>query len=208
MAKPNQIHIILIRAGRTEWDSAGRVVGNADVPPCGETRAGLRDGLDELDGMKLAAVLAGADEASLCVAEIAAGLTNAKVRTLDDLAEIDLGLWQGLLTSQVVERYPRAWKQWRQDATSVTAPEGEGLSDAEDRIISCLARALEKIKSDGEPVVGVVLRPIAFGVARCWLKGRPLAEIWEELDASGDIERHTVSRDTVRQVRERVRAAL
>jgi len=208
MAKPNQIHVILIRAGRTEWDSAGRVVGNADVPPCGETRAGLRDGLDELDGMKLTIVLAGTGEASQCVAEVAARLTDAKVRTLDDLSEIDLGLWQGLLTTQVVERYPRVWKQWRQDATSVTAPEGESLSDAEDRIISCLARALDKIKSDGEPVVGVVLRPIAFGVARCWLRNRPLPELWNELDSCGDIERHTVSRETVRQARERVRAAL
>ena len=206
MAKPEQLHLILIRAGSSTWDEAGRIVGDADLPMTDAGRADVEAAIEQLDGMKLAAVFAGTDEASEQTAAAAAGLAACKPKTCTTINEVDLGLWEGLMPGEAEEKYPTVFKQWSHDPTSVTPPEGEPLSDAEDRIITGLAKALDKIKSDGEPVVGIVLRPIALGIVRTWLTDGNLRELWDEMERCEPIERHVIRREAIVSAKDRAPA--
>jgi len=203
MAKPEQLHLILIRAGSTAWDEAGRIVGNADLPMTDRGRADVEAALEQLDGMKLAAVLAGTDEASGQTAQAAARLAACKPRACASIDEVDLGLWEGLMPSEAEGKYPTVFRQWSNDPTSVVPPDGEPLSDAEDRIITGLAKALDKIKSDGEPVVGIVLRPIALGVVRTWLTDGNLRDLWDEMERCETVERHVIRREAIVSAKDR-----
>jgi broad specificity phosphatase PhoE len=98
---------------------------------------------------------------------------------LDDLAEVDLGLWEGLLSEELVDRYPKAYKAWTHDPSAVDVPEGERFEAARSRALDQLGRGLLRlaVKSD-HPAVGVVVRPLMYGILRGRLLGRETNEIW------------------------------
>src|SRR5690606_15052333 len=96
MAKPEQINVLLIRSGESEWDRTGRLVGKADLPLCEKAKQELVDASSMLDGVDLSIVLHAADQCSASTAAMFARVVGCKTREIDDLADMDLGLWEGL----------------------------------------------------------------------------------------------------------------
>ncbi len=209
MAKSDQLTFVLVPAGSTAWEEAGRVTGGADLPLCPEGRAQASKAADELAARSISLVLHAADDASVETAKLIASATGSgcKTRTVEALAEMSLGLWEGLAAEEFAEKFPTASKQWQEDPASVVPPEGETLSAADERIIASLARALEKTKTGG--AVAVVLRPVALGLVRCWLRGLPVSKVWESGDpdvSTGAAEWHALPRAELKGVRARTSA--
>lgn len=179
MTSKSDIRLLLVRSGATEWDEAGRVQGSTDLPMCEAGRGVCVEGLKSLamgNGWKPGVVLHGPDEASAQTAGMLSRMTGARRREVEELREMDLGLWEGQLDEQLEERYPSAYAKWRDDPSSVQPPDGERLGEAEARLLRALDRAAERAT---KPVVAVVLRPIVFGVAACLLKGEAFSGMWE-----------------------------
>jgi probable phosphoglycerate mutase len=197
MAKSPSTRLLIIRAGDTEWDQEGRVQGGSDLPLCEEGRERVRAEVQKLENGCLSFILTGPDEASMETASMVAEQTGAKVRRLDELCECNLGLWEGLLGSDMEERFPRACRQWLDDPASVNAPDGEALYSARERVVSALGQALRKIRA-GSPV-GVVLRPIALGIVRTWLKETPSGRFWAEVRSAPWCEWFDVPRQRLRE---------
>lgn len=174
------IRLFVARCGATEWDEAGRLQGATDLPLSETGRAALDAEIAGLSkatvGAEISQVLCAADEGSEQTARLLAKRVGGKVKVLPGVAEMNLGLWEGMLRSDFEERYPRAWRQWREDPASVVAPQGESLVEARARIIGALASQIERLK--GGTASAVVVRPIAFGLVRCWLGERPTKELW------------------------------
>jgi len=206
MAKPAQLKLLLIRSGRTDWDESARLCGQADLPLTQTGRAELLEVLEPCLSEELSIVMSAGDEASVATSELVAGKWDAKLKEIDGLAEINLGLWEGLRREDLVERYPRAYKKWLDDPTSVSIPEGESMLDAEDRILRAIARALEKAKPEGNTRIGIVLKPIAFALVRAWALGEDRPENWEALCAAPAYELCVIDRERLREARERARA--
>ncbi len=177
MSKPTSFKLLVLRAGRSAWDTDGRIVGDSDLPMSDDGRAEIAREIDELPDDGLSVILAAPDEASQQTARLLRNGSGVKVKTLAGLAEVDLGLWEGVLEGDLQERFPSIYKQWLIDPSSVQAPEGEAFGQAQDRVLSELARALEKVKGQ-DPSIGVVVRPVAAGIIRCFLEGRPVSELW------------------------------
>ncbi|MEO1008529.1 MAG: histidine phosphatase family protein [Planctomycetota bacterium] len=177
MAAPALIDLILVRSSRTEWDAAARLGGDCDLPACATWGEELAEALLGVDASVVTAIVCGPDEASAQTANHIGQLAERKPRTIDDLREIDLGLWEGQRLDALEERYG-AFKQWLDDPASVVAPEGESFEAAENRLMAALARAIEKLNGKAKHVV-VVLRPLAFHVVRSRLAGVPLTENWD-----------------------------
>lgn len=205
MAKSNEINVLLLRSGTTEWDKAGRLSGSCDLPLC---EAGCRDAEDlaaKLASTPLSVIYCGPDDACVATAEAVARVTGSKVKPIADLGEIGLGLWEGLLGSEIEEKYPTAYRQWIEDPASVNAPEGEPMLEAEDRILGAVAKALDKVR-DGSGGVALVLRPLALGVVRCWLAGEAVSNLWSMVKGCPSAEWRVVPRAMLRQVRDESRA--
>ena len=202
MAKSTDIRLLLVRTGATEWEAAGRLCGACDLPLSAEGRRSLKDSVGAIDAEPVSLLLCGPDEASVETANALAEQTGAKVRKLDDLEEVGLGLWEGMLASEVEEKYPTAYRQWKDDPASVTPPEGESLTEAEERIIGALSRGLSKAKG----AAGVVLRPMAHALVRGTLLKVPASRLWAMMDESPAVEWHSARRDELRAGGERARA--
>ncbi len=196
MAKAATAKLLLVRSGSTEWDDAGRMQGATDLPLSPSGREAARAAVEDLSLKALGSVCCGPDEASVETGEMLVATTGSKLRRLDELCEIDLGLWEGLLGSDLEDRYPRAGGQWLDDPASVNAPEGEGLAEVSARLIGSIVKSLERAKAGS--VTAVVLRPIALGVVRCWLNDRPTTELWSLLKDRPVAELYAVPREKLK----------
>lgn len=174
MSKTKPITLLLMRTGDTSWDREERIVGGVDLP--------LADGVSEVsETTSPALVLCGPDECSRSSAEALAERYGVKVRSLDGLADVGMGLWEGVTFDELRERCPSAFKQWRERPDTISVPEGESLAAASDRICSEIHRAAMKAKGD-HPVVMAVLRPMAYGLVRALLLGRDDSELWHVVE--------------------------
>ena len=136
-----------------------------------------------LSGAELAVVVTGPDEASRQTAEALAARAGCGVKVLDDLREINLGLWEGMLASEFERRYPRVCRQWLEDPASVMAPEGENLEEVRERVVGALSRELDRHRKAGP--VAAVLRPIVWRVVHCSLRSASTCEMWTGAKEAG-----------------------
>ena len=185
------LNLVLARSGRTEWDLAARLAGHSDHPLSDSGREELLAALEAVELPSVGLVFHGPDEASAATAAILAAKTGARTRELSGLTEADLGLWCGLGARDLEERYCSAFGQWRADPSVVNVPEGESVTEAENRIARALGNALERTRINGN-AVAIVLRPVVFQLLRRRILDRPLSEVWDPAMGPPTFEQHQV----------------
>jgi len=166
-------HLILIRSGPTEYEIQGRIRGTLDIPlaPAGlavaEQAAALVAALTPATGsdatganapQRPAALVSAPDIASVETARLIGRAIGLRPRANDALANLDQGLWQGMLVDDLRTKQPRLYRQWQENPWSIAPPEGESLDEASVRV----EQALEAIgrRHRGGSVVIVVPPPL------------------------------------------------
>lgn len=205
MARSNEIRVLFIRTGQTEWEDAGRIAGATDVPLSRAGAEAVRQIAGQLGDVRLSTIFCGTDEASVSTAEEVARVTGGKVKPVEDLGEVHMGLWEGLLARDLEEKCPRAYRQWLDDPTMVQAPEGESIDEARHRLVETLSRLLDKSRG-GSGAVGVVLRPLAMGLVGCALADVSSAGLWTMMKTGLAAEWRTLQKGALRHSGDQVRA--
>jgi broad specificity phosphatase PhoE len=155
--------LIVLREGFTRWEVEKRLRGRVDVPLTPEGEAEVKESARELSALAPVAIYHGPDQAGRQTAELVRRETDVPVRESDDLAELDLGLWQGLLASEVRQRHPRVYRQWLEEPERVAAPEGETVAQGKERVQKLLRGLSSRHPHDTvllvvPPLLGAVLR--------------------------------------------------
>ncbi len=180
--------MVLIPWGATLWSTAGRLNARTPLPLTKDGRRLAVNWANELASRELAAVYCGGEKAAVQTADVVAARSEVPRRGLDDLNEVDVGLWEGLTEMQIRDRFPRLFKRWEEQPDCVCPPDGESLAHAADRLREAIARIAHKHKNG---TVGVVLGPLSFALARCSLEQRSFGElrglkpggpVWYELE--------------------------
>lgn len=180
--------IVLVRPGCTDFDEQHRVQGRLDIPLNARGAQQVHLIASELQDVPLDVLLAGPCEAARETALLLSKDRGLPVKVLEDLVNVDLGLWQGLCVDDLRRKHPRTFQKCQDCATTVCPPEGETLQEAAERVSAVLARPLRKGLNFGI----VVPEPLA-GIVRCVVQGRPLDEVdwlgrpsrlWEILKSS------------------------
>ena len=76
-------------------------------------------------------------------AEILAKALGIKLKKLDRLQNLNQGLWQGMLVEDVRHKQPKVYRQWQEQPENVCPPEGEMLSEADDRVRTAIDQTVE-----------------------------------------------------------------
>ncbi len=144
--------LLLVRHGESQWNIEGRYQGWLN-PPLSEL--GFRQ------AQAVAGCLAAVERPGRVVSspqERAKGTAQAIARAcgaslIPDrrLMEISHGAWEGLLRSEVAQRWPDLLAQWQSDPQAVRFPQGESLEDVRIRWQSFLT----DLDASGEPLVVV-----------------------------------------------------
>ncbi len=169
MAKATVSPVLFIRSAATDWDRSGRLSGQVDHPPIPEDVTSVLSAA--LPGVSGAFALVSGPEASC--REVAQGLAHVsgrRIKVEKDLHEVGVGLWEGMLRSELQARYPSCWESFTDDPYSMIFPEGETIPDALARIRTRLAKILAKRDTDDGPLV-VVLRPLLWAITLDWALG-------------------------------------
>jgi len=104
--------LIVVRHGRTGWNASGRVQGQADAPLDEVGRAQARAVAPRLAELAPVAIVASDLSRAADTAGELAAVTGLPVRLDVRLRERCFGQWQGLLNSEIAQRFPEAYARW------------------------------------------------------------------------------------------------
>lgn len=179
--------VILIPAGRTDWQDQGRLTGDADLPlnELGHRQA-MADA-EAITGLSPRIIRCGPDQASRQTATLVADHLGLKLKTIKELREMDLGHWEGLTIEDFRERFPKVYKQWRADPTLIEPPEGETILAVVDRLEKAVGKLVTEYASD---TIAVVIGRVAYAILRCRLQDGNFDQFWEY--AEGEHRWHAI----------------
>jgi broad specificity phosphatase PhoE len=176
-------HLIVIRAGATDYDLEERIRGTLDMPLSAAGAAAAHRAGEMLVKDPPAVIYASDDEPAAETARIVGGACGLKPKSLATLGNVDMGLWQGRLAEEIRDTQPRLHRQWQDNPWAVAPPEGELLEEACERVEAALERIFKRHPTGAVAVV--VPRPLDAIVT--WLvSGRSMGDLWR-FDAEADL---------------------
>lgn len=179
------VQIVLIRPAATDYDEQGRIVGGLDIPLSEQGTRDVERMIEELRPLGITAMYSGPCQNACQTAEGIADALDVKLKKLEDLRNIDHGLWEGMLIEDVKRKQPKVYRQWQEQPGIICPPEGEMLSEARERVQTVLAKILKK--NTGGTVALVIPDPLA-GVVQCELLRQDIGVFWKTRSACGKWE--------------------
>lgn len=170
------VQILVVRAGSTEFDEQGRIKGTLDIPLSSAGQAQVDRLTAELHAIRIDHLYTSPCRSAQQTAEALAGAHRLKLKTLEDLQNLDHGLWHGKLVEEVRVSQPRVFRQLQDRPETVCPPEGEPVGVALDRVRTLISRLLRKHRSG--TVAIVVPEPLASFV-RAALGHCELGDLWK-----------------------------
>lgn len=169
--------IVLVRHGETDYNREDRWQGSRSDVPLNETgreqAADVAAALEARYDGAFEAVYSSHLRRARETAGVVAGRLGLEVHEEPALRELDHGRWDGLLKTEIVERYPEEYAAYEADPRTVQRGGGESYADLAER----LWPVLERLASDhlGERIVAVCHGgPIRLVMSR--VLDRPLTE--------------------------------
>jgi phosphoserine phosphatase len=188
------LKIVLIRPGSTDYDLEERIQGTLDIPlneqgltEAAQTADGLRD-----SGMEI--IYSPPSEPAYRTAETIAEALDIKLRKLDRMQNLNLGLWQGMLVKDVRRKQPKVYRQWQEQPETVCPPEGEMLIDAVQRVRLAMMKLLKRHK---EGIIGICLPEPLLSLVRHFITQSELGDLWKPTNGHGRVEIHEVEPESV-----------
>lgn len=179
------MQIVLVRPGVTDFDEEGRIKGRLDLPMSERGVAQVDATVKELADISLDCVYCGPGQAAIQTAELLAAAQGAKVKVMDQLCNLDVGLWQGKLIEDIKHGQPKVYRRWQGKPETVCPPEGEMLAAAQQRIRDAMARIGKRYRNASIAIV--VQEPLA-SVLQSELTETPLVDLWQaECNGGWDI---------------------
>ncbi|MEM7099464.1 MAG: histidine phosphatase family protein [Pseudomonadota bacterium] len=127
--------LYIVRHGETEWNVENRMQGRMDSPLTGQgksqaqTNGALLKTLGGIDRLWVSPSGRTTETANLINSHV-----HAQIEYADELMERDCGLWSGLTTTEIGERFSAEWRSRQEDPYHYRPPNGENLDDMLHRV--------------------------------------------------------------------------
>ncbi len=168
----------LIRHGQTDWNLTGRWQGQAPDAP-GLNDAGRAQALalrDELKDVRFSAIYSSELLRARQTAELIAEPMGLTVTLEPRLREINLGMWEGMLSSDIEVQYPQELTERARDPFHARAPQGESPLEVAERVIAAVGDIAGKHQDES---VLIVAHGVSLAVIICHTQGIPLDKVYE-----------------------------
>jgi len=166
--------LILIRHGETDYSLERRYCGFADPSLNSNGLSQVQKLADSLEGITVDKVYS----SDLKRAYETAGIVfrDQPIDQISDFREINFGSFEGLRFKEAVEKYPKLYRDWIDHPESIKIPEGESLSELNQRVLSKLASILSE---NDDKTIALVAHGGSIGVIFCSLLNLGLEKIWD-----------------------------
>jgi phosphoserine phosphatase len=175
--------IVLVQPGATDFDEQRRIKGSLDLPLNENGQSQVARTVGELSRSPIEQVYTAPCQSARQTAEALARDRRLKVTVVENLRNLNHGLWHGKLIDEVKRQQPRVYRMWQETPENVCPPEGETLARARERV----AQALKKIvKRHKEGTIALVVPEPLASLVRTLLRPAELGDLWK---AEGDCGR-------------------
>ena len=147
------VHMYVVRACSTDFDEQGRIKGTLDIPLSDIGRDQLGRLVGDLHEQPFHAVYASPCRSAQQTAAALATDHQLKVKTLDELQNLDHGLWHGKLVAEVRVGQPKVFRQLQDHPETVCPPQGEPVGAAVERVRALVSRLARKHNSGAIAIV-------------------------------------------------------
>lgn len=174
------LEVLLIRPGSTTFDGEGRIKGALDIPLSLLGVAQAEVLAKNLAEVKLDCLYVSPSESAQQSAKHISEYNFCRQKTLDCLRNLNHGLWQGKLVSEVKRLQPKVYRQFQENPGEVCPPGGETAQEAVARLQGVLAK-LRKRHQGGR--IGLIVPQPLASIVRYVLTGGSIGDLWKsELD--------------------------
>src|SRR5205807_4562754 len=153
------VQMLVVRAGATEFDEQGRIKGTLDIPLSDAGQGQVGRLIADMHATTINHIYASPCRSARQTAELLAADHKLKVKTINELQNLDHGLWHGKLVDEVRVSQPKVFRQLQDHPETVCPPQGEPVGAAVERVRTLVSRLLRKHRSG--TVAIVVPEPLA-----------------------------------------------
>jgi phosphoserine phosphatase len=168
--------IVLIRPGSTDYDAQDRIQGTLDIPLSERGHAEVAQMTEQLRQAGIEVVYAPTSQPAEQTGKALAKSLGIKLRKLDHMQNLNQGLWQGMLVTDVRRKQPRVYRQWQEQPESVCPPQGEMLGEADERVHTVMNRLLKRHK---EGIIALVVPEPLLSLVRRFVTRAELGDLWK-----------------------------
>lgn len=175
------LRLLLVRHGETEWNRVSRFQGGIDVPLNDNGRQQAQMASEFLKDVQIDFAISSPMLRPKETAEIILkSHPSVNLELQEALKEINHGLWEGKLESEIKQEYADLLHQWQTAPETVQMPEGENLQQVWDRAVACWNAIIQSVElSESELKTGLVVAHDAINkVILCHVLGLTPASIW------------------------------
>ncbi len=186
--------VVLIRPGATDFDEQDRVQGVLDLPLSPRGQAEVAALADRLAGLPLAALYCGPGASVLVTAETVGRAVGLRPKRIDELRNLDQGLWQGLQRDEIRRRHHKVFRLWQDDPRAVCPPQGETVESALARVRAALRPLIRRHRDEAMGLVAP--EPLACLIA-AYLRDEDAVQLEDDVPTGG-FEQIEVVADSLR----------
>jgi probable phosphoglycerate mutase len=175
------LRLLLVRHGETEWNRVSRFQGGIDVPLNDNGRRQAQQAAEFLKDVPIDFAISSPMLRPKETAEIILqSHPSVELELQETLKEINHGLWEGKLESEIKQEYADLLRQWQVAPETVQMPQGENLQQVWDRAIaSWNAIITSAALSSTELKTGLVVAHDAINkVILCHVLGLQAESFW------------------------------
>lgn len=167
------MRLLLVRHGESEWNSIGRLQGQADPPLSDLGRHQAAHMAARLVDEQVDAIVASDLQRAMDTARALSTAVQMEIAPRADLREVDLGSWTGAHRDDLISENPEAWRRWR-----IEGIEGWEGGERYDQAMVRVGKAISDIAVQWQDkTVVAVSHGGSIRLATCHLLGMPAAEL-------------------------------
>ncbi len=172
------LRIVLVRPGQTEYDFQGRIRSRLAVPLTEEGTRQASEMVEQLQALAVQAIYCGPCQACQQTAETFAHALGKRIKQMDCLANLNAGLWQGKLITEVKQNQPTVYRLWQENPEAVCPPQGETLGEVRLRVQNALDKIWKKHQKGDGNVIVVAPEPLA-SIIRSEILQTDFGDLWQ-----------------------------
>ena len=144
--------LVLVRHGETEWNKLGKFQGREDIALNARGLAQAKETAQAVIEWQHSAVYSSPLKRTMQVAEEISRLSGKPVEQVPGVQELSLGDLEGVTGEEMRSGWPEVYAAWRDDPASVAMPNGESLSQLQERAWNALVE-LEQSHMQDEALI-------------------------------------------------------
>lgn len=158
--------IYLVRHGESEWNILSKVQGQSNTNLTNAGREQAQKAAQRLMEEEIDIIFSSDLNRAFDTARIIGKVLGLEVNTFEELREMRFGVWEGLTTQEIIDKYSNEHVIWMTEPHKLNLPDAESLVALQERLLK-IANILIKENKDKNIIIvshGASIKALILGL--------------------------------------------